>query len=810
MSKTIIFHHGSPGTPQDFRHVGGALRDLGQILTPDRTQKKQASSPEGKLHHIGYSFGCVEALKSAANNPDKTASVTLIAPYIFINKKMGAAAKVIMKTPLFSSLLLKKMAPKSIEKMLRDSSYPCDIPPQYQEDAKAYFNPELLKHSMFEKEEIMSSVENALKILKDANIPVTLIRGAQDKTSPLDQQITPLKDSIQVNEYCLENAGHALLWTHTQRIAEIIKEALGKNDTSKENQDMKTKLGYYDGEHVKNNVCSFLDKHLNEIPERPILSWVNPEKLKSWSFNLKDPLPHDSVTVKELDQLVSRIGAGLLKLGVEKGDRVVVFVPMSLYLYSAMFAIQKIGAIAVFLDSWARRDQMGQSAEVVSPKAMVSIEQAYQYMTDVKEIQNIPIKIVTGPAQGQYSARLEELMQTPELATPQGVEKEHTALITFTTGSSGTPKGANRTHRFLAAQHYALNRHLPYNDKDADLPVFPIFSLNNLAAGVKTVIPAIDVGTPNDHDPLILIAQMMSTNTTCTTLSPSLLNAVSAFCLKNDLKLPFLRRIITGGAPVSRDDLVKITSVCPNAEVLVLYGSTEVEPMAHIEAQEMIHQKQSDDPEWVEEGVNVGKMDEGLEVKYLKISKDPIIIKSKEDWKQWEQPLGSVGEIIVAGEHVCESYYNNEEAFTRAKIRDERGVVWHRTGDLGRLDNNGDLWLVGRVHNAIKRGDDYAFPVRSEIIMKKLPFVKLCAYLGVEDAKLGERTVCVFSVDPAQNSVEGEAIERYKSEIRRIMEKNQVPVDQIVFTDTIPMDPRHHSKVEYGVLREQLRSEGKL
>lgn len=805
MKRTLVFHHGSPGTPADFRHLLQVLGKDHETLLIDRLKDNSSSGHQEQVH-LGYSFGAVHALKQAAENPKYTQAIVLIAPYIFIDKKMSAPIKLLLKAPVLSHLLLSKMAPRSIETMVVDSASPLTPPENYKEDAKSYLDPRVLKNALFEKEDILPIVTQSLKVIAEHKIPVYLIRGAQDKTSPLDQQIRPLKDRLSVHEFCLENAGHALLWTHTSRLAEIITQILEKGAEEMPSN----KLGYYPGEHVKNNVCSFLDKHLEEIPDRPILSWVNPETLKTWSFNLNDPLPHQSVTVKELDQLVSRIAAGFSKMGITKGDRVVVFVPMSLYLYSAMFALQKIGAIAVFLDSWARRDQLGASAEVVAPKAMVSVEQAYQYMNDVAQIQSIPLKIVVGPATGDYSARLEALMQTPELADPVAVEREHTALVTFTTGSSGTPKGANRTHRFLAAQHYALNRHLPYNPEDADLPVFPIFSLNNLAAGVKTVIPAIDVGTPNEHDPLILIAQMKSTNTTCTTLSPSLLNAVSAFCLKHNLTLPFLRRIITGGAPVSKDDLIRITKVCPNAEVLVLYGSTEVEPMAHIEAQEMIHQKASEDPEWVEEGVNVGKMDEGLEVKYLKISKDPIYIKQASDWQQWEQPRGAVGEIIVAGEHVCESYFNNEEAFFRAKIRDERGVVWHRTGDLGRVDEEGNLWLVGRVHNAIKRGDEYAFPVRSEIIMKKLPFVKLCAYLGVEDQTLGERTVCVFTVDTNEHEASEQNIQSWKKEIERMMQKNKVPVDQILYTEKIPMDPRHHSKVEYAVLREQLRAEGQL
>ncbi len=564
-------------------------------------------------------------------------------------------------------------------------------------------------------------------------------------------------------------------------------------------------FGYYSDRNRLNNVSSFLSKHVNEIPDKEILSWIDPSKLQSWSFHLNDELPHESVTVRQLDALVGKIGAGLKKLGVQSGDRVIVFIPMSLPMYAAMFALQKIGAIAVFLDSWARRDQMGIAAEVVNANAILSVEKAFQYLSSVPEIAKIPNKIVVGPASGDYTARLEELMQTEDYTPAKAVEQEHTALITFTTGSSGTPKGADRTHRFLAAQHYALNRHIPYQAQDADLPTFPIFSLNNLAAGVKTVIPAIDVGVPSDKDALILLAQMKATGTNCTTLSPSLLRAMYNFCLKEKHQLPFLKRIVTGGAPVSRDDLVKTQEIAPNAEILVLYGSTEVEPMAHIEAKDMISRKENEDPNWVEEGVNVGRFDKGLDVRYLKIKKDPIYIKSKSDWNELLVQEGEVGEIIVSGEHVCENYFNNEEAFYRAKIRDENGVVWHRTGDLGRVDKTGDLWLVGRVHNAINRDGRYQYPVRAEIILKKLNFVDKPAFLGIPDPKLGEKTVAVYT---SQTTPQREQLAQWESEIRRIMDKNGVLVDKIIYTEDIPMDPRHHSKVEYAVLRQQLKDKG--
>ena len=796
----MIFHHGSPGAPQDFSHIKKYFPDM-EIHLYDRVKKERKGDLEAEIQ-LGFSFGCVKALKYAAKN-DRTKMVILVAPYLFPTKRPGALMKGLLMFDLFRNTALPALAKKSIEKMLKESSHPHPIPEIYEKDAKEYFNTERLAHSILEKDISEEKVIKRLEQLKSKNIPVIVIMGEGDQTSykgaNKERQFDPLLVYKNIHIKTIPEAGHALLWTHTKELSTLINESIGKYMTT---DNKEKRLGYYPGKDENNNVASFLREHAKNFPTRNILTWVNLEDLKSWNGDINTPLPHRSVKVVELDHLVGVLAKEFQGQGIAFGDRVILFLPMSLYMYAAMFALQKMGAIPTFLDSWARRDQMGVSAKVANPRAMISADRAFAYLADVPEIASIPIKIVAGEVKSEikYNARLEVLLQGKESLPIAPVEKEHTALITFTTGSSGTPKGADRSHRFLAAQHYALNRHLPYENGDKDLPVFPIFSLNNLAAGVETIIPAIDVGSPAPTDALVLYVQMKSSGVTCTTLSPSLFNALSAYCIEKKLNLDFLKRIVTGGAPISRDDVARMKSVAKNAEILVLYGSTEVEPMAHIEAVEMLAEKPHDDHEIVEAGVNVGGLDSGLEYKFIHINKDPVYVKDASDWKKLEVPPGEVGELIVAGEHVCEKYFNNEEAFFRAKIRDERKVVWHRTGDLGKLDKHNNLWIVGRVHNAINRKGQYFFPVRAEIILKKFPFVHKAAFLGIAHPDLIEKTYAVFSTQDTNLNVE-----EAKAEIRRVMEKNDFVVDEIIHIDDIPMDPRHHSKVEYEILKKKIQ-----
>lgn len=770
-------YHGSPGTSEDFSFLRDHFEDV--------TSVKRGESKNADIY-IGYSFGSYFALKDFVNNSNAK-KLILIAPYFFA-EPLGFVKKALITNSFTSKILISKMSEQIIEELLIKSASPKVASDEYRRIAERYKSVDVLREAALEKEIPVSEILELCK--KASEREVHIIWGDCDESLDLEH-MTKIKNNLSSKEVVIKDAGHAIPWTHQEELIKQISIA------SEESQEGKT--GYFKGEDSRNNVATFLKEHVKTHPEKSVLTWVDLQKIGSWSGNLSDPLPHESISVKDLDILVSRISSGLINLGIKKGDRVIIFIPMSLQLYAAMFALQKIGGVAVFLDSWARRDQMGVSAETADPKAIISLEKAFMYLKDVKEIGAIPLKVSVGPTEGEYDASLEDLMKFEVNEDVTAVEQEHTALITFTTGSSGKPKGADRSHRFLSAQHYALNRHIPYVESDVDLPVFPIFSLNNLAAGVTTVIPAIDVGAPSEKDPLILIAQFLTMKVTCTTLSPSLLNSVSSFCLKNNLKLNGLKRVVTGGAPVSRDDVKRIKEVAPNAEILVLYGSTEVEPMAHIEAKDMLAEKENVDPEIVEPGVNVGKFDSGLEVKYIKIFNEALTVSKEDDWKELEVSKGSPGEIIVSGEHVCRNYYNNKDAFLKTKIVDDRGRVWHRTGDLGFEDSRGDLWLVGRVHNAINRNGEYCFPVRAEIIMKRIPLVLHAAYLGIEDSELGEKPIAVFSVSEDSN------IEDAKKEVERLLTKNKIIFDDIIHVDKIPMDPRHHSKVEYHVLRATLK-----
>lgn len=535
--------------------------------------------------------------------------------------------------------------------------------------------------------------------------------------------------------------------------------------------------------HTQHNVTSLLDDNADLRGDAPM-------------FHFAD----GSVTWSQLRDDSARLGAALRARGIAAGDRVVVFIPMSPTLYTVLSAVQRIGAIPVVLESWVGRAHLEQGLASVEPKALVAPDMILAMCAQIPACAAIPMHIGVESTLPELLARSE---RERARAPIHPVRPDDTGLITFTTGSSGTPKGANRTHAFLRAQHEAIDAHLPYDvARDVDLPVFPIFCLNSAAAGVTTVLPAVDAGHPSDDDAARLAAQIDAFRVTTTTLNPGLLRALARYAVEQGRTFPTLRRVVVGGAPVGPADVALCRAMAPSATMVILYGSTEVEPICHITGEELAAAHGADEPAdepagGAVDGVCAGRPTPGLAVKLLRPTRGRVSLEDEVG------EVGEVGEIVVAGAHVCGGYWKNEDAFKRAKIRGRDGTIWHRTGDVGRFDEVGRLWIVGRVHTAVRRAGRVLFPVGVECALRALPFVRRAAYVGVP------RAVPHASSDPVDERaiVAVELHDGERLDIERVLQTCaacHVPVDEVRVLDALPMDARHHSKVEVDELRAML------
>ncbi len=226
----IISHHGSPGSPRDFDQLKEHLSSLSslQLLCLNRygdTDQHLFREKNNSIVQMGYSFGAVQALKDAAQNPKITRALILIAPYLYPNKTPGALTKLILHTPLMGKKILASKAKMAIDEMLITSSHPHQVPSFYREQAPYFMRTNILKASVLEKNIDKNNIEKWLAKCQSHNIPLYLIYGDSDKSSA--SQFEKLKASSKMKkEFPLPKAGHALPYTHPKEVALKISQIL--------------------------------------------------------------------------------------------------------------------------------------------------------------------------------------------------------------------------------------------------------------------------------------------------------------------------------------------------------------------------------------------------------------------------------------------------------------------------------------------------------------------------------------------------------------------------------------------------------
>ena len=480
------------------------------------------------------------------------------------------------------------------------------------------------------------------------------------------------------------------------------------------------------------------------------------------------------VTFAALHDRVASAGVGLASDGVRPGDRVLVFVPMSVDLYVTLLGTLHAGAVPVFVDAWADRRRLAAAVRAAAPVAFIGSRRASLLRLFSGEVRRIPRAYT--PASGALTR--------PARGAPTALEPDAPALVTFTTGSTGAPKAAERSHAFLLAQHEALAAHIAPCDDDVDMPTLPVFVLSNLALGVPSVIPDADPRRPADIDPRRVHRQIVREGVTTSSGSPAFYERLAAWCERTGETLP-LRALFTGGAPVLPPLARRLQAVVRGA-AHVVYGSTEAEPIAGIIADEMVALDGTAD------GVCVGRPVPHVRLRLVRAHDAPIVLGDA-GWSEWDVERG-VGEIVVAGAHVLRGYVNDPEADRRNKIRDG-DTIWHRTGDAGRLDQDGRLWLLGRVRERVVRDGMLWWPLPAEVRALRVEGVTHAAYVGVPDPARGKRAVLVAESDPRRT-------QELEPALRRALDP--WPLDELRVVKRIPRDPRHASKTDVEALRRDL------
>ncbi|VAW97616.1 hypothetical protein MNBD_GAMMA21-2154 [hydrothermal vent metagenome] len=489
-------------------------------------------------------------------------------------------------------------------------------------------------------------------------------------------------------------------------------------------------------------------------------------------------------TYLQINSQSARFAALLKSYDIQQGDTVLVFQPISAELYIILVALFRLGLIAMFVDPSVGLTHLEQCCKRVRPKVFIGSTKAHLLRFASRSLRAIPIKIGVGRWL-PFTRSFSDLTKYKPVTDIVKADDDLPALITFTSGSTGQPKAAVRTHGFLLAQHKVLADNIDHQPGQVDVSTLPVFVLANLASGITSLLCDVDLRFPGKVDASIILQQADSFSASRCAASPAFFERLVEFCLASNKKLPFAR-IDTGGAPVFPGLLAQLKELTLNCEIVAVYGSTEAEPIAHIHWQDisetdLINMKQG-------RGLLAGKPVQQIDVKVIKDrTNSPIKPMSQEKLDEFSLTENEIGEIVVAGDHVLPGYLNgigNEE--TKFSVD---GRPWHRTADAGYFDNEGRLWLMGRCSAKISDEDGVLYPFAVETVVRCDADVRRCAMVAYN----GKRILVIEMQDGRTANTE---------KIKETLA--WAKISKVLSVPYVPVDKRHNAKIDYPELNKLL------
>ena len=435
---------------------------------------------------------------------------------------------------------------------------------------------------------------------------------------------------------------------------------------------------------------------------------------------------------------LARMSAGraiaFREAGIGPGDVVLVARGVSPELYATLLALFRLGAVAMFPEPAAGLAGLSVAVRAAEPKAMIAGAPGRMIRLLSPALRRLPV-LPEGNARTTRDGPLE--------AVGSGAP----ALITFTSGSTGRPKGIVRSTGLLRLQHDLLERLRRTTPDDVDLISLPVFILSNLAAGATSVLPPGRLSRPAQLNPEHLRSQVATCRANRVVAPP----AVCARLIEGVDAPLGLEAVFTGGGPVFPNLLQGLHAAAPTAAIHAVYGSTEAEPIAHIRFDQIA----ATDWKAMTEGAGL--------LAGAPIPEAAIVVRDHE--------------IQVSGPHVNAGYLDpRDDASTKITIDD---MLWHRTGDAGKLDDQGRIWLLGRREAAA----DGLYPFAIETAALGWPGVRQAALLA------DRRPAILFVAGEALDAAAlGERADRIGEIVCRVVR-------------SIPLDRRHNSKIDYAALR---------
>ncbi len=537
---------------------------------------------------------------------------------------------------------------------------------------------------------------------------------------------------------------------------------------------MTVKLSYQQGANepplLNDTIGAAFDRTVEQYPEHMALI-VRHQNIR-WSY-------------KEYQTEVNKLATGLLALGVKPGDRIGIWSPNNVQWCLSQFASAKIGAVMVCINPAYRLYELEYVLNKVQCKVLISDTEfkSSHYLAMLNEL--APEISLHNKSQLLCSTKLPYLKTIVQMGECQvngmhrfadvlklGSSEHYVQLnviaeslqaddainIQFTSGTTGSPKGATLSHRNILNNGKIVGDGMLLTEYDKlciPVPLYHCFGMvmGNLACithGSTAVFPSAS------FDPISALQTVSEERCTALHGVPTMFIAQLEHPEFSQFDLSSLRTGIMAGSPCPIEVMKKVMKTMHMEQVLIAYGQTELSPVNHMTT--------VDDP--IEKRVtSVGRPTAHLEIQLI-------------DENNQQVPVGQAGEICVRGYSVMKGYWEDE--MRTAQTIDTDG--WLHSGDIGVMDEDGFVEIVGRMKDMIIRGGENVYPREVEEFLYKHPAIQDVQVFGIPNNKYGEEVCAWIKLTPNANLDKQGVLDFCKNQITYF----KVP-SNISFVEEFPM-----------------------
>ena len=495
----------------------------------------------------------------------------------------------------------------------------------------------------------------------------------------------------------------------------------------------------------------------------------------------------ESLTYGEIFMRMGQIQAWLQAQNLKAQDRVILAIPPSVELYVLLLALIGLNIAAVFIDPGFTPRQMAHCIQSSGGKMVIGRRKAGLLKMLFSECRGIRF-IGTD---GGIWPWVERLKVPPSYTSPiltPCLPDDH-CIITFTSGTTGANKAADRTHGLVLRQLNAIMKRESKTPPSVWMSTFPVTALYCFSRGVTFCFPNVDLRKQRTADPHKIAAQLDTAGIDGITASPAFFHALAT----KPLQYPSVREVFVGGACVSQKLVTKIQGMFPNmARLVIVYGATEIEPVC-LQNGLTLHNRN-------DQGANVGPI--LPEIQFYLVDTDrldaDIELGRPIELAAYSVPEGHPGELVLIAPHLMDRYLTTSEQ--AAKVTDAVGTRWHRMGDMGYLNRHHELVLVGRKKDRIRIKGVLLHPYPIEMALANLEGIHMAAVVNTPELGVGvviqpevsrtydpralAKTLEKFGLHACQNDRDAATHDRSMSPIF------------VRMTPEMPVDVRHNSRVD--------------